>query len=1042
MAYDVTKYLTKGEATTPEAPAQPVPVASAATPEAATTEPNAPHTFAGPHLIQDAHTGQHLVEDNDGGIYVLNARREVEKLPAAQAGAALADSTSGYIPASPDAVKEHAAQQKWEQASLAAKSDYVARQLLVGVADGVTAVPRLGAKLLGASPELDQKLSGENIVRKLDAALAGDETATAESEGARALAPGAPGLLNTAIDVGGFVLGGAAGGAVAGKLAQAARVGSEALGLSTQAASKLASGAEALSLEGAGAAAGRGTAKLAESLGMSAEKAAKLGAYADTVAQGAAIGGTQAAHEAWVNDEQLTAEAQWHAIGLGALLGVGGHATLDAMRGLPRLGLSAAEKVFGKPRVAAELGAGADASAQELAEGLTGVKQPEGIGGKVKQLTDWMQDKIQTLQAKRTGAKLEDIKEYGALGPKHAEAEALYKNRDTIFDQGARDLRAHLEELHSSGQELTDQVADAAMKKEHMARLLSDVDHAPIMQLAKDKAAEFQSAYENLDNVSGRGRTLLGKGKQLADIKAAYEDAIDGLANATQPADVTSALDQFKRATQRAKVNAEITSSRVASGVERNQALARSELMRDVSEKTRALLEDSNIFGRFGEAQAAVNSRWNAVLDSDRYIRSQLFENTGQISQGANFGRARYEISPQKVESYLNGLGTARSERLDSYLRDNITARKALADALGEHYDLAATHSVAVQSTKAAADKSLDLLKSLDNTLRVTNIYDDMLAKSAAAKGHGSAGAAMAAMAGHMLAGGAGSVGALAFKALDHVLSNPANFTKQMLLMRDAAVKLTNAAEKSVGRALGSAASAGSAATEVRSFGTAVRTLSSRESQEKLSRRYITTASKVAELAANPQQAIESVANVTHDIEHPGVQQALVSTSMNAIGFLASKLPKPLYQDSVTSHEQLKYVSQTDRDKFMSYAAAVNAPQDFFKDLAKGMATPEQAETAAALMPAAYAKAQSAAIMAFAGGKVKANYQVRLNVQRMLGIQVQPTASGALQTFLQQSAQQAAQQQSGGGAAPTKPKSKGAPSAATNLESSLSNLKV
>lgn len=602
---------------------QPAPAASAAAPEAV-AEPNAPHTFAGPHLIQDAATGQHLVEDNDGGIYVLNARREVEKLPAAQAGAALADSTSGYIPASPDAVKEHAAQQKWDEASFAAKSDYVARSFLTTLADGGGAMVRLGANVTGlGSPELDQKLSGENIIRKLDAALAGDDVANAEDAGQRQLTPGAPGLLNAAIETAGFITGAAAGGQVFGAIGKAAKIGGEALGLSTKAASRLAAGAEALSLEGGGAAVGRTTAKLAEEMGVSAEKAAKLGAYADTVAQGAAIGGTQAAHEAWVNDEQLTAEAQWHAIGLGALLGVGGHATLDAMRGLPKLGLSAAEKVFGKPRIATELGAGADASAQELAEGLTGVKQPEGVGGKVKQLTDWMQDKIQTLQAKRTGAKLEDIKEYGALGPKHAEAEALYKNRDVIFDQGAKDLRSHLEELHSSGQELTDQVADAAMKKEHMARLLSDVDHAPIMQLAKDKAAEFQSAYENLDNVSGRGRTLLGKGKQLADIKAAYEDAIDGLANATQPADVTSTLDQFKRATQRAKVNAEITSSRVASGVERNQALARSELMRDVSEKTRTLLEDSQLFGKFGEAQAAVNSRWNAVLDSDRYIRSQ-----------------------------------------------------------------------------------------------------------------------------------------------------------------------------------------------------------------------------------------------------------------------------------------------------------------------------------------------------------------------------------------------------------------------------------
>lgn len=972
---------------------------------------------AGPQLVQDAGTGQKLVEDTDGGVWMRSVGGHIEKLAPHAVGAAL-NPQSGYFPATLDEVKEHTDKQAWDEASLNAKSDFAARRILTTVADGVTAIPRLGAKLLGAGPEVDQKYSGENVVRQLDALLAGENTAAEESAGARKLAGGAPGALKVATDVGGFVLGGELGG-VLGK-------GAEALG-----ASKLGAVLGATSLSGGGKLAESAGTRIASALGLDAAKAAKLGAYADTVAQGAALGNTQAAQEAWIKDEPLTAEAQWNAIGLGALLGVGGHVALDALHGLPRAGLSAAEKVFGKSRAAGELTAATDVSAQELSEALTGVKQPEGFGSRIKDATEFIKNKVQEAQAARTGAKLSDVKEFGALSEGAERARDLYARRDEIFSQGTKDLKEALTQLHSEGSLLADNVVDVTMKREHMARLLESADSQPIMQLAKDKAAEFNDALANMKQVTARGRSILGGGKQIADIRAAYEDAIDGLASAERPADVASTLDVFKRATQRAKVNAEQTANKVASGIERNQAFKRAELMEQVSDNTRRLLEDDKVFGDFGTAQRETNSRFNRVLDTDKYIKGQLFENTGRISQGIDFGKERYELSPARLESYLNGLGTNKAARVDEYLRDNITARKDLAETLGKYYDTG-DQAATVANASKAADKSLGVLKNLDETLRVTNAYDSMLAAEAHAKGHGSAGATLAAMAGHMFAGPVGAGAAVLYKAIDRVLSNPASLTRQALAFRDSAQKLTGMISKNVGKALSSeGASIAARAAKPLALKAGL------ETAEKYSRRYATTVARVAELNNDPSKMIDAVSSAAAHVEHPGVQQALVSTSMQALSFLASKLPAPLYQDAVSHGSQLNNVSDTARDKFMDYATAVNKPQDFFSALGRGEATYEQAETAAALMPQAFGLAQQELVTQFAAGKVTASYQVRLNLQRMLQVNIEPVAKQDLQAFLSQAGATANQQQAAKSAG-----SAGAPSVAKNISSNLNNLKV
>lgn len=983
-----------------------------------------PDAFQGVHSVKDQHTGLDLAEDPDGSIWLTSVGGVPQKFHPSEAGKLLNNKLSGYYPTTVDQANEHVNKQNWDNASFAAKSDYVARKLDTTIADAVTAPVQLGARLLGADPKVSEALSGENLIRKFDALIYGPEAAAHESDEARKLEKAAPGLLNTAIDVGGFVLGGAAAGAGVGVLGKAARVGGEALGLSAKGAGALEQGANVLTTSGLGRATGSVAEKIATSIGVDASKAAKIASYADTVAQGAAMGATVAPHEAWLNNEPLTAEAQWNSIGLGALLGFGTHAATEGLIGAGKAAIKAPaalmEKVFGKAATADEK------AMQDFAENLSGVTQPKGFGKKLADVGSWIKEQAEKRIAEKTGADLADVQELGPFGKKFEWAKKIYENRDEHIAQGARDITDALTELHAEGKDIIKVVQDVELKKEHIARLLSDTDHDAIMQLAKSKAAELHDAYAALEDVGGTGRSILGEGKALKSIQYVYEDAINRLEAAAKPEDVVSALDQFKRGAQRAKVLAE--KSRPSLDVEIEQARNRAKLMFEVSENTRTLLEDEGLFGKFGEAQRETNSRINRVLDTDRYIRQNFFENTGQVSRGEEFGAARFEINPSRVESYLNGLGTNRSARSDSFLRDNIDARNQLVETLGKYYE---ANSEKVLNATNAASRAMNALKQLDETVRVSNVMDHILAKGAHASGQNMHGAAVAAMAGHMFGGGLGSVAALGLKAVAHAVSDPVKFATQAVALRNAAAKFSNGVEKNIERALTSV-------PEVSKVARTVRTVATREETES---RYSKVATAVNKLAADPEHMVQQVANVSGHVEHPTAQQALTQTAMTAASFLNSKLPKPLYADAVSKGPQLQNVSATEKDKFLRYVDAVNKPSAFFEDLSRGTATPEQAETARTLMPQAFGIAQQKAIMTFASGKVTASYQVRLNIQTMLGVNIEPIANPDLRKFLQASMQQQGQQAQQA-QAPQAPKAMGAPSAAKNLSSPLSNLKI
>lgn len=1046
------------------APAKPKapPVAlTPATPEAALPEaqPIAPEPApTGARVVQDTSTGQQFVEGHDGSIFLQDYKGGIHRIPAHEVAGLLGDQLGGWRPATPESIDAARKQQDWDNASLGAKVDWAGRRAIVGIADGLAPIVRGAAAAAygaaGKASPIEENFSGEKLVQKFDEGVASltnaagiTNYASPEAEAQkfadleRRMDQAAP-IASAAIGIGGMLLGGELG--AGGKLAEAAELGGKALGLTGEAAAKLASGIAKVT--GPERAVESGATKLAQSLGLTGEKAARVGRYAEQVATGAGIGVTQGTDEAWINNEQLTAESQLGSLKMGALFGLGGAAAIDAVKGAGSMSRAAAERVFGSARRVSAVGD--DAAAGELAEAITGSKPPEGFGRVLKGYGDWIRDKIEAAQAAKTGAKLEDIQRVGALRqtPEALEAQRLYENRDLHLEEGTRGLTDAIKELHGEGQEIYNEARDTALKKAHMKELLADSDHDAIMQAGRDKLEELQNGYSGLLDASGKGkratgpaanettmregRSLLGSGKAIADIKAAYEDAIDGLASAKAPEDVTSTLDQFKRATQRAKVNAEQSARRVTSGIEMGQARARAELMEQVSSKTRDMLQDTDLFGKFGEAQRAVNSQFNAMLDSDRYVRQKIMEQTGQISSGPSFGATRFEVSPDKVRGFVDGLGTMRSQLLEGYLRDNIVARKRLAEEMVQHFDLG-EHAAGLQKIVAAADKSLELLDGMQKTIGITNKIDAIKAAEAASKGHGAAGSVLAAMAGHAIAGvPGGALAAGVAKALSHVISSPGTLIDQAVAMRHLVARTQQRVTRSVGSAL-------RMAEATAPVGRAARIVASRESDEHDQARFQKMVVALNELQTDPAKAVDAVSGMTAHVEHPGMQQALTTASMKAASFLASKIPPPLYQDARSSPKQLGNVSQGKRDQFMRYAHAVQNPMEFFADLGNGSASQEQAEVAQALTPGFFAQAQADAIKVFSEGKATGVYQQRLRVQRLLQVQLEPITSSALQQFIagaakqdQQPAQQAA------------PRSNGKSTAASSLNSPLDNLKL
>jgi hypothetical protein len=871
--------------------------------------------------VQEPSTGQVVWQGDDGLVHLKDATGEVQLVHPGEVGALLANpERNGFTPATADDINRGVMQKEWQDADFATKADFYAREGVKGVADAVTALPRAGVALgrsaiKGATGEDIgnplEALSGEQLVEKLDAFVAGDEAARQEAERSRRFAEVAP-LGKEAANLAGFVTGGAA-------------------------------------LRGLGAA---GEALAGSGLLGEGSAAARIGSLA---AEGATQSYAAGSEEAWVKDSEYTADAALANMGIGAALGGAlGGVSEGIKAGVPAARRALAEKLFGRG-----LSKESEQATNEMLEDVVGTKPPKGMGQYFKDAMDYLRDKAETVQSVASGVPKEDLEKFGGLRwtDEAISFRQAHENRAAILEAVSNDLTDAMQVAHEESQPILDEVSRASGQKIENIRKSLTGDTDTMLKAAKEKAAGIEDALNRLDETKGPRvrsingepevvrRPVMGEGKQIEDIRSAMEDTVDTIRKTDDPAEAVHALDEFKARMQRAKVNAESTSYRVTSGLEIEQARARAAFANDVSEDMRSFLENDSIWGDFGKNQKQVNQAYARFLDSRKYIAAHLFERTGE-----DFGRPRYVIDPRKIASYVDGLGTTKSKTLDGLVRDHIEAQRDLVESIVKSYGLDA-HEKGMQKVLGSVKVAQELLDKATNTVGKANIVEEALKR--ASSSHGTLGITGAVLGG---APGAG-IGAVLGNLMD-----PVKLIHQATALREMSIKWGKGVDSDIRSAFLSRTQR--AAETAKSVGRVVRTEAQRAAgrdEEDSKARYQRISKELTTSMADPMGMAKKIGDAMGHIEHPAVRDQMITGAMRAADFLHSKLPGPVYGGSPLTPNQLASVAPSDRAKFLRYYEAVQDPGVVFRQMREGKyPPPEHMEALKTCYPALYQRAQQA----------------------------------------------------------------------------------
>jgi len=190
-------------------------------------------------------------------------------------------------------------------------------------------------------------------------------------------------------------------------------------------------------------------------------------------------------------------------------------------------------------------------------------------------------------------------------------------------------------------------------------------------------------------------------------------------------------------------------------------------------------------------------------------------------------------------------------------------------------------------------------------------------------------------------------------------------------------------------------------------------------------------ANQIAALQADPAGTSERMTKAVEPISesHPEVADVLIARQAQALAFLASKAPPREEYDPLAPHQRAR-MSDAEAYTFSKYVSYAQKPERFFEEVAAGKVTYEGAETAAALMPRAFAELQARTMESIAAHMARGRsipVQERQKIGDMLGIPATPAQRPEHQAFLQSMLQSTAQAQA---SAPRAAKSGGSPAKA------------
>lgn len=713
------------------------------------------------------------------------------------------------------------------------------------------------------------------------------------------------------------------------------------------------------------------------------------GATVGLAAEGAALGLSQAGEEAWLQDEELTAERAWSGVGLGAAAGgVLGLASRGAQRLLrrgdtapvtaPREGQGARqiEEVFGESPKRARTEDFDEAFQQTM-----GVEAAPGLANKARKAAE-------DIQAIASGGDPATIRKYGALrwDDEAIEGGQMWLDRPKIIEGATEEVVTQFDDLLKARQAITEEVVQQPLKRDHVGKNLVGVDRQQALSFAKTKATQLVDDTKRRVGVPQLSEEAIASGAKPPRLSKAQQDQVGWAERvareielADAPSDAYIALDQARRELYREYQATQRSISRKTNAAAIRSTQERADMLRDQYLDMAESLFDTQVWGAQGAAQREVNTAWVDYINAQETGFSKFVAPAGRTFDQ----RPLFRTDPNKIQGYLDGLGRQKNKLIDEDFRAQLSNTRNLVDSISAAYDIPAPRLKDLSRVRESVDRIQKTLEKADRTVAVSNQIDDLI----------TAGKQAGDITGPLAYGGVGAllggpIGALAGAAYGAAV-NPG----RMIAVRAQLVKMARSSDGRIGNALKSTlrkagVHVGDQVERGPNVGAraAPKTRADRNPMAfappgpERRTQFTERARFLAENQASGGQLVASrFAEASSELAStsPGVYRSMVLKSAMAFSYLAQHMPKSV-QDPELQRLGIEGVSNSEIDEFAARWDGVLDPESLVEDMEDGFVHPAKVEAVKQTNPRMFAEMQRRALDMMAQLQTPPPYETRL----------------------------------------------------------------
>jgi len=730
----------------------------------------------------------------------------------------------------------------------------------------------------------------------------------------------------------------------------------------------------------------------------------------------------------------------------GALFGAAGAET--AARDAAAVDGATAEQLRHGMGVGFLLGAGLGAGSEVARAGLGGLRRKVGEVAerfRASQLTaprpGAVDSRAADLWARTTGADRNMLDEIGAHNttPEAQAKRAQIANFDRDIDRATVEMTQDIDHLERGLHDVRRYVDEFEPRSNDVKKLMQQSwtpQELPSALKAASKAGreEIRSALEQTRAILGEieGAPMLAEAKsiltkhftnqlhkmemQAAKLRPQKVGDVFHPPAARSAAEINGVLNTMKKDMQKfERAIGDMKGNQMMAGSGLNEPLTHfwTEFERRVQEPMRGNLENMEIWGRAGEAQSVINSRYAKMIKSSQRYSEEFQKLDPNKAWEPRPAQRRYADSA-KVGSWAKSLGTAEGTTRQAMARQHLADVEEFLGAVEQYHPLGEGAQQSYDAARAGAERIKGHLSRLDESVRLKQGLEGIREaerRVASIPGADVMGRAVGAVAGGALAGTPGAViGAtgVANRIPDivrgYMAAGPvgARIGMSGMLTRpaaaiDAATALqglaNNVATRLESRAAdlvrGAAQRVGAAAaatvrTTARAARAAVPAVEANAARDRRRESYLAKVSRLQEIRDNPETLVAAIDNRIPGLAAiaPGVAGELTNQLQSVADFLLANAPAGATAPTALEPARKTAISRTDLAAYERLWRAVEDPFSVLDDVAKGTATPDQIR-ALKLSPGSYELVRQAVLFAVADATQRGEH-ISLSRRRQL----------------------------------------------------------